>query len=57
MNKTIISIKCENNLVFINAENQLASIEFTSEKQNIIFLLLKIKIRLWKRAIIDIFRL
>jgi hypothetical protein len=57
MNKTIISIKCENNLVFINAENQLASIEFTSEKQNIIFLLLKIKIRLWKRAIIDIFRI
>ena len=51
MSKTIISIKYDDNLVFINAENQIASINFTSEKMNVILLLLKIKMRLWKTSI------
>jgi hypothetical protein len=56
MSKTIISIKYENNLVFINAENQIASIKFTSEKMNVVMLLLKIKLRLWKTSIKTYFR-
>ena len=56
MSKTIISIKCSDNLAFINAENQITSVEFTSEQMNVILLLLKIKMRLWKTSIKKYFR-
>ena len=55
MNRTIVSLEYKNDVTFVNAQNQGTVVEFISETNNIICLLLKIKYELWKKQIKSIF--
>jgi len=50
MSKTIISMKYKSDLLLVNAKNGTTSIEFTTGNINILLLMLKIKLKLWKSS-------
>ncbi len=56
MNKTILSIRNVNNSSLVTATNGYCVIEFLTETKNVLILLFKIKIQLWKNSINAFFR-
>jgi len=51
MKRIILSIRFENNLSFITANDKYAKVEFNTSYQNVFVLLMLIKIKLFKEKI------
>ena len=51
MKRIILSIRFENNLSFITANDKYAKVEFNKSYQNVFVLLMLIKIKLFKEKI------